>query len=83
MPILFSPAEPSAGRLIGASRESRIRQVLFGSIPDLVADGAPCSVLMVHRYLPPHWSVGVADRIKRFRERLGATTSPDEEGVAG
>jgi len=69
--------------VIGASRESRIRQVLFGSITDLVADGAPCSVLMVHRYLPPHWSVGMADRIKRIRERMGATTSPDEEGVAG
>jgi amino acid transporter/nucleotide-binding universal stress UspA family protein len=69
--------------VIGASRESRIRQVLFGSIPDLVADRAPCSVLMVHRYLPPHWSVGMADRIKRLREGLGATTSPDEDDVAG
>jgi amino acid transporter/nucleotide-binding universal stress UspA family protein len=68
--------------IIGASRESRIRQVLFGSIPDLVADRAPCSVLMVHRYLPPHWSLGVADRLKRFREGLGATTSPEEEDEA-
>jgi len=68
--------------VIGASRESRIRQVLFGSIPDLMADRAPCSVLMAHRYLPAHWSVGVADRIKRFREGLGATTSPSEEDAA-
>ncbi len=67
--------------VIGASRESRIRQVLFGSIPDLVADRAPCSVLMTHRYLPAHWSVGMADRIKRLREGVGATTSPSEEGM--
>lgn len=67
--------------VVGASRESRIRQVLFGSIPDLVADRSPSSVLMVHRYLPPHWSVGVADRLKRFREGLGATTSPEEDGA--
>jgi amino acid transporter/nucleotide-binding universal stress UspA family protein len=67
--------------VVGASRESRIRQVLFGSIPDLVADRSPSSVLMVHRYMPPHWSVGVADRLKRFREGLGATTSPEEDGT--
>ncbi len=66
--------------VIGASRESRIRQVLFGSVPDLVADQASCSVLMVHRYLPPHWSLGVADRFKRLREGVGADTSPEEEG---
>ncbi|TVP57522.1 MAG: amino acid permease [Gemmatimonadales bacterium] len=65
--------------VIGASRESRIRRVLFGSIPDLMADRAPCSVLMVHRYMPPHWSLGIADRFKRLRERMGATTSPEEE----
>jgi len=69
--------------VIGASHESRIRQVLFGSIPDLVADRATCSVLMVHRYLPPHWSVGIADRIKRLREGLGRSTSPGESDDAG
>jgi len=47
----------------------------------LVADRSPSSVLMVHRYMPPHWSVGVADRLKRFREGLGATTSPEEDGT--
>lgn len=66
--------------IIGASRESRIRQVLFGSVPDLVADQAPCSVLMVYRYLPPHWTLGLADRFKRMREGVGADTSPAEEG---
>jgi nucleotide-binding universal stress UspA family protein len=38
--------------IIGASNEWRIRNVLFGSIPDIVADHALCSVLMVRRYLP-------------------------------
>ena len=64
--------------VIGASRDSRLRQVLFGSIPDLVADQAPCSVLMVRRHLDRHWSVQVADGVKVLKERLGITTSPDE-----
>ncbi len=67
--------------VIGASSESRIHNVLFGSIPDRVADRAPCSVLMVRRYLPEHWSVRLGERIKRLRERLGWTTSPDERAV--
>jgi nucleotide-binding universal stress UspA family protein len=37
--------------IIGASHEWRIRNFLFGSIPDIVADHAQCSVLMVRRYL--------------------------------
>ena len=64
--------------VIGASRDSRFRQVLFGSIPDLIADQAPCSVLMVRRHLTRHWSVQVAERFKSLRERMGITTSPDE-----
>jgi amino acid transporter/nucleotide-binding universal stress UspA family protein len=36
--------------IIGASHEWRIRNFLFGSIPDLVADHARCSVLMVRRH---------------------------------
>ncbi len=40
--------------IIGASHEWRIRNVLFGSIPDIVADYADCSVLMVRRYLLEH-----------------------------
>jgi len=63
--------------VIGASSESRIRNVLFGSIPDVVADQAPCSVLMVRRYLPEHWSVQVGEGVKRVRERLRLTSSPD------
>jgi len=38
---------------IGASEEWFLRNLLFGSIPDRVADGAPCSVLMVRKYEPP------------------------------
>jgi nucleotide-binding universal stress UspA family protein len=37
--------------IIGASHEWRVRSFLFGSIPDVVADYADCSVLMVRRYL--------------------------------
>jgi hypothetical protein len=65
--------------IIGASRESKIRRVLFGTIPDRVADRADCSVLMVRRYLPDHWSVKVAERVKMAKEGLGLTTSPKEE----
>lgn len=37
--------------IIGASHEYRIRNFLFGSIPDIIADHARCSVLMVRRHL--------------------------------
>ncbi len=40
--------------VIGASHEWQIRNVLFGSIPDIVADAAHCSVLMVRRYIKGH-----------------------------
>lgn len=68
--------------VIGASMESRIRTVLFGSIPDVVSDQAPCSVLMVRRYLPEHWSLKMGERFKRIQERLGWTSSP-ETGAGG
>lgn len=64
--------------VIGASRESRLRNVLFGSIPDIVADQAPCSVLMVHRYLPEHWTYRLVDGMHRIRESVGGSTSPQE-----
>ncbi len=50
--------------VIGASRESVIRNVLFGSIPDVVADGAPCSVLMVRRQGAGEDPVPDADRLR-------------------
>ncbi len=38
--------------VIGASEEWFLRTLLFGSIPDRIADGAPCSVLMVRKHEP-------------------------------
>jgi nucleotide-binding universal stress UspA family protein len=37
---------------IGASEEWFLRNLLFGSVPDRVADGVPCSVLMVRKHEP-------------------------------
>ena len=37
---------------IGASEEWFLKNQLFGSIPDWIADGAPCSVLMVRKHEP-------------------------------
>ena len=37
---------------IGASEEWFLKTLLFGSVPDQVADGAPCSVLMVRKCEP-------------------------------
>jgi L-asparagine transporter-like permease/nucleotide-binding universal stress UspA family protein len=62
--------------IIGASREWTIRQTLFGSIPDVVADTADCSVLMVRRYVPDTLSVKAAEGFKRLKESAGMTTSP-------
>ncbi len=65
--------------IIGASREWKMRNVLFGAIPDVIADQAPCSVLMVRRFLPTHWSFTASAGIKRLREGVGLTTSPEED----
>ena len=72
-------ASPADLVIIGASREWKMRNVLFGAIPDVVADQSPCSVLMVRRYLPEHWSFTATERIKSIREGAGFTTSPEEE----
>jgi len=63
--------------IIGASREWTVRQALFGTIPDVIADHAYCSVLMVRRYLPEHWSVRAAEGMKRLKEAAGLTSSPE------
>ncbi len=65
--------------IIGASHESRFRNVLFGSIPDKVAAQAGCSVLMTRRYVPEHWSLKASEGIKRIKESVGLTTSPEED----
>lgn len=38
--------------VIGASEEWFLRNWLFGSIPDAVAERAPCSVLLVGKHEP-------------------------------
>ncbi len=63
--------------IIGASHEWGIRNVLFGTIPDIIADRAPCSVLMVRRYVTEDWKLKAAEGIKRVKEQLGMTSSPD------
>ena len=62
---------------IGASEEWFLKDRLFGSIPDRVADGADCSVLMVRRYepAPVSWLRRTADKIGKPR---GFTQSPDQ-----
>lgn len=66
--------------IIGASREFGIRNVLIGTIPDIIADRAPCSVLMVRRYISEHWTVKASEGLKRVKENLGLGTSPDTSG---
>jgi amino acid transporter/nucleotide-binding universal stress UspA family protein len=63
--------------VIGASGETGIRTALFGAIPDIVADAAPCSVLLVQRFVPEHWAYRTSERFKRIRERAGLTTSAE------
>src|SRR6056297_255346 len=63
--------------IIGASREWGIRNVLFGTIPDVVADKANCSVLMVRRYITEDWKLKASESFKRFKEQLGITSSPE------
>lgn len=65
--------------IIGASREWTFRQVLFGSIPDVVADQADSSVLMVRRYVPDTLPTKATEGFKRFKERIGFTTSPETD----
>ncbi|MEL7361825.1 MAG: amino acid permease [Bacteroidota bacterium] len=62
--------------LIGASHEWSFRTAVFGTIPDILADRAPCSVLMVRRYRPERWTTRAADQVKRLKEAAGMTTSP-------
>lgn len=43
--------------VIGASEEWQIKSLLAGSLPDAIADQAPCSVLLVRRYEPTGISI--------------------------
>ncbi|WP_420454858.1 amino acid permease [Rubrivirga sp.] len=64
--------------IIGASHEWSIRTAVFGTIPDVVADQAYCSVLMVRRFRPERWTTRAAERFRRIKESVGMTTSPEE-----
>jgi nucleotide-binding universal stress UspA family protein len=52
---------------IGASEEWFLRNLLFGSVTDQIADRAPCSVLMVRKYEPPpvSWVRRLVKRVVR------------------
>jgi nucleotide-binding universal stress UspA family protein len=52
---------------IGASEEWFLRNLLLGSVPDQIADSAPCSVLMVRKYEPPpvSWVRRLVKRVVR------------------
>lgn len=63
--------------IIGASNEWGIRNVLFGTIPDVIADRAPCSVMMVRRYVTKDWKLKASEGFKRAKEQLGMSSSPD------
>ncbi|MFU8802380.1 MAG: hypothetical protein ACNA8W_01090 [Bradymonadaceae bacterium] len=65
-------------KIAAVSEEIKNPDVVFGPIPDVIADQAPCSVLMVRRYLPEHWSFKANEGIKRLREGAGLTTSPED-----
>jgi nucleotide-binding universal stress UspA family protein len=67
--------------IIGASREWTVRQMLFGAIPDVVADQVDHSVLMVRRYAPDTLAVEATEGFKQLKESVGLTTSPDTETV--
>jgi nucleotide-binding universal stress UspA family protein len=51
--------------LIGASEEWFLKEMLFGSIPDRIADGASCSVLLVRKHEPTSVS-WLRRRLKRI-----------------
>ncbi len=63
--------------IMGVSHEWGIRNVLFATITDIVADRADCSVLMVRRYITEDWKLKATERFKRVKEQLGMSTSPD------
>ncbi len=54
VPAILAEArrEPYDLIIIGASDEWWLRNWLFGAIPDLIAEQAPCSVLLVRRHQP-------------------------------
>ena len=66
---------------IGASEEWFLRNLLFGSIPDLVAERAPCSVLLVRKREPSPVS-WLRRMTRRARGRRDALRVEAEEGCS-
>ncbi len=69
---ITSAAEESDLLFIGASEESLIDQVLFGTIPEQVARTSPAPVVMVKRYrgLPRFWMQRAWDAISQGLPKL-------------
>jgi amino acid transporter/nucleotide-binding universal stress UspA family protein len=63
--------------IIGASQEAGLRTILFGTLPDVIADRAPGSVLLVRRYIPERWTYRLWRHLRRTRDRLGMTSSAE------
>ncbi len=63
--ILAEAAQGYDLLLIGASEEWFLKEMLFGSIPDRIADGASCSVLLVRKHEPTSVS-WLRRRLKRI-----------------
>jgi hypothetical protein len=53
--------------IIGASEEWFLRNWLFGSIPDVVAEQASCSVLLVRKHEP-----AIVSRLRRVTKKVQA-----------
>lgn len=51
--------------------------MLFGSLPDVIADGAPASVLLVRGYVPRRWAYRLTQGLRRTRDRLGMCSSAE------
>lgn len=62
--------------IIGASEEWALRNWLMGAIPDIIAERAPCSVLMVRKHEPAgvSWFRRRAQRPGGFPTRKGDTS---------
>jgi amino acid transporter/nucleotide-binding universal stress UspA family protein len=73
----FLQRDPPDLMVIGASQEAGLRSMLFGTLPDVVADRAPGSVLLVRRYVPERWLYRLTRRLRRTRDRLGMTSSAE------
>jgi nucleotide-binding universal stress UspA family protein len=63
--------------IIGASQEAGLRTILFGTLPDVIADRAPGSVLLVRRFIPERWTYRLWRHLRRTRDRLGMTSSAE------